>query len=84
MRQLGPFFVAILLLGACGTAAPASVVPVPVSSAPSVPASAVTPATAAPFAAFLGTPLIDVRSGERFTLADYKGKVTIVEGMAVW
>ncbi|MFQ5419741.1 MAG: peroxiredoxin family protein, partial [Anaerolineae bacterium] len=29
-------------------------------------------------------PLTDVRTGETFTLADYAGKVIIVETMAVW
>lgn len=84
MRHLGPFVVAVLLFGACGSAAPTSAVPAPIGTGQTAPASAAAPATAAPFAAFLGTTLTDVRSGERFTLADYKGKVTIVEGMAVW
>jgi len=84
MRHLVPMLVAVFVLGACGTAAPAASVPAPISSTPAVPAAADSSAAAAPSAAFLGTPLTDVRSGERFTLADYKGKVTIVEGMAVW
>lgn len=29
-------------------------------------------------------PLTDVRSGNSFTIADYKGKVILVENMAVW
>lgn len=84
MRHLVLLLVAVLVLGACGTVAPAASVPAPVSSTPAVPATAASSAAAAPFAAFLGTPLTDVRSGERFTLADYKEKVTIVEGVAVW
>lgn len=30
------------------------------------------------------TPLTDVRTGETFTLADFEGKVVILETMAVW
>jgi hypothetical protein len=35
-------------------------------------------------APFLRTALIDVRTGERFTLAGLGGKTVIVQGMAVW
>lgn len=90
MRRFVPMLVAVLVLGACGTPAPAASVPAPVGSGRPAPtaatASAAAGSSSAPtaLAAFLSTPLTDVRSGERFTLADYKGKVTIVEGMAVW
>ena len=94
MRHLWLLAVAALLVGACGTAAPATAAPqavtsgvaAPPASAPAAPAAPGTPAApaAAPLAAFLAMPLTDVRSGERFTLGDFKGKVTIVEGMAVW
>ncbi|GAC1648479.1 MAG: hypothetical protein NVS9B11_21410 [Candidatus Dormibacteraceae bacterium] len=88
MRLFGSLLAAVLVLGACSTAAPASATPAPVGASPSVASSAAlsaaSSAAVAPFAAFLSTTLTDVRSGERFTLADFKGKVTIVEGMAVW
>ena len=91
MRHLWLLAVAALLVGACGTAAPATAAPqavtsgvaAPPASAPAAPGTPAAPA-AAPLAAFLAMPLTDVRSGERFTLGDFKGKVTIVEGMAVW
>lgn len=35
-------------------------------------------------AAWLQAPLTDVRSGEEFTLADFQGRVVLVEMMAVW
>ena len=84
MRHFGSFVVAVLILGACGPAAPTASVPAPVSSGATVPVSVGSPAAAAPLAAFMGTTLTDVRSGEQFTLADYRGKVAIVEGVAVW
>lgn len=34
--------------------------------------------------AWLGTSLKDVRTGESFTINDFKGKVVLVETMAVW
>ncbi len=34
--------------------------------------------------AFFGTSLKDVRSGDTFTINDFKGKVVLVETMAVW
>lgn len=40
--------------------------------------------TGTTLAAFMVIPLTDVRTGERFTLSDFAGKVAIVEGMAVW
>jgi hypothetical protein len=41
-------------------------------------------ATAAARPAFLTAPLTDVRTGERFALGGYPGKVTLVIAMAVW
>lgn len=35
-------------------------------------------------AQLLATPLRDARTGEAFTLADLRGKVVVIEGMAVW
>lgn len=34
--------------------------------------------------AFFNVPLIEATSGETFTLADFKGKVVLVENMAIW
>ena len=80
-----------LLLGACTAGVPAPVPPLPPSvperpapvGSPPAGAVGISPA-AVPLAAFMTMTLTDVRSGERFTLSDFKGKVTIVEGMAVW
>jgi hypothetical protein len=41
-----------------------------------------TPTPAGP--AFLAMTLTDVRSGESFALGQFRGSVTIVQGMAVW
>lgn len=91
MRLLIVPFAAALLFGACAAATP----PAPAATAPSGPGAAKTvdPASPGPvavspattqLASFLTMTLTDARTGEKFTLADYKGKVTIVEGMAVW
>ncbi len=73
LDRLGRVAVTALLIAACSSATPAA-------PAPSV---AVTGA-AVQVAAFMTIPLTDARTGERFTVSDFKGKVTIVEGMAVW
>lgn len=72
-----------LASAACAGAAPASADGA-TSRAPVEPTSATTVATTTVPPSFLTMPLIDVRTGERFTLASFPGKVTIVEGMAVW
>lgn len=85
--------VAILALVAAACTAPAAAptaspaaarpTPAPIVAPPvatPVPAAAATPASAA----YLGMPLVDVRSGERFTIGGFRGKVTLVMGMAVW
>lgn len=92
MRPFACLAATALLAGACGVAAPAPATPVPLATpgqpapARTAPAAQPAPATSATPqpAAFMAMTLTDVRSGERFTLADFKGKVTIVEGMAVW
>ena len=42
------------------------------------------PTTTAKRAAFVTTQLTDARTGERFTLADFPGKVVLGIAMAVW
>lgn len=90
MRLLVWLASAALLTAACSAATP--VVSAPGTGTSATPGStpAVSPGsvTASPstgqLAPFLTMTLTDARSGEKFTLGDYKGKVTIVEGMAVW
>lgn len=74
-------------------AAPAGTPPaasVAAASAPSgtaartEPAAATAPQAAAQRPGFMTMPLADVRTGERFALADFAGKQVIVQGMAVW
>jgi len=74
----------------CGNGTPVAVPPT-TGSTPTPGASAtVTPASASPTAAtgapagLLAMSLTDVRSGESFSLAQFDGKVTIVQHMAVW
>lgn len=82
------------LLVACGGASPAATSPA-ANSPGAVPATAAlataSPGTAtgaartgAPRPAFLTIPLTDVRTGERFTLGGFEGKVVIGIAMAVW
>ena len=75
---LGRLAVTALLIAACTSATPAAPAPVVTVTAPG------TAGAVAQAAAFMTIPLTDARTGERFTVADFKGKVTIVEGMAVW
>jgi len=69
------------------TAAPTATA-APTSAATALPARTAATAipTAAPTArpAYLTIALTDVRTGERFTLGGFPGKVAIVQGMAVW
>ncbi|MSQ37654.1 MAG: hypothetical protein EXR61_05000 [Chloroflexi bacterium] len=93
MRSLWSLAATVLIVAACGTPAPATsasqalplgaVAPDAAAAAPGAPAAPAVPAVA-PLPAYLATTLTDVRSGARFTLGDFRGKVTIVEGMAVW
>jgi hypothetical protein len=83
-----------LILGfvvACGgsTALPAASAPpspsvvAATSAGPSVTSTSAPTSTSAT-SPVLRTTLIDVRTGERFTLGGFTGKTVIVEGMAVW
>lgn len=95
MRSIALASVIAITLAACGgattapspTATPAAAVTSPSGATPgpagtTAPAATAAPATARP--AFLTTTLTDVRSGERFTLGGFGGKVTLVLAMAVW
>ena len=75
-----------VVANSCGGAA------TPARTTASAPAAATTSAltstaptsTTAKRAAFVTTPLTDARTGERFTLADFPGKVVLGIAMAVW
>lgn len=92
MRGPALAIVAILTF-ACSS--PAVAPTAPATSAPTVaatgpagtpsPGAASAPATAqAARPAFLTTQLTDVRTGERFTLGGFQGKVVLGIAMAVW
>ena len=99
-RTLALLPVVALVAAACGAAAPAAPPPAPTTPvAVGTPAAIATPvaaATAGPVtSAAAGTPmaalapwqtatLIDVRSGESFTIADLAGSVVVMEPMATW
>lgn len=92
MKRFSLLLVFALTVVSCATAKPVgsavSPSPSPVGAVPSASGpSATTAATAtsgAARAAFLTTPLTDVRTGQQFTLSDFGGKQVIVQGMAVW
>ena len=85
LHLLGRLAVIALLMAACGSATPAAPAPAGAVTAPGTPApSGATSGAPAQAAAFMTIALTDARTGERFTLSDFTGKVTIVEGMAVW
>ena len=54
------------------------------TATPTPPATALPTATTAAPSGLLAMSLTDVRSGESFSLAQFEGKVTIVQHMAVW
>lgn len=97
--RLAAIVASVLVLAACsGSTAPTAATAAPTAAAPTAtkPAPATTPTPAAkekpltpsaaptPRVAYLAIPLADVRTGERFTLGGFPGKVTIVQAMAVW
>ena len=85
VHRLGRLAVTAMLIAACTSTTPAAPAPAVAVTAPGTPVPAgATSGAAAQVAAFMTIPLTDARTGERFTVADFKGKVTIVEGMAVW
>ncbi len=83
----------LIATAGCGTGGPFAVpptnvsTPTPAASATVTLTSPATPSTTATTAApsgLLALALTDVRSGESFSLAQFEGKVTIVQHMAVW
>jgi hypothetical protein len=95
VRRIAVAMVGALLV-ACGGSASAP--PAATAAATTAPATAAIAATPAPAAtgttdpkaqavarpAFLTIPLTDVRTGERFTLGGFEGKVVMGIAMAVW
>jgi hypothetical protein len=99
MRSKALACVLAITLAACGGAAvpepasstaPAETTGTPTTAGPgptggpTVTGAATATAAGTPRPAFLTTSLTDVRTGERFTLGGFGGKVTIVLAMAVW
>jgi hypothetical protein len=94
MRHIRIALLLMIVTAACGTGRPVAAPPTngstPTPSAiatatPTSPANASsTAATTAAPSGLLAMMLTDVRSGESFSLAQFEGKVTIVQHMAVW
>jgi len=78
MRSLAFLMALALIVAACGSAGST---PGRSTAGPTEPGSG-TAAASGP--ALLTIPLTDVRTGERFTLGDFPGKVTFFIAMAVW
>jgi hypothetical protein len=83
----------LIVTASCGSGTPVAApptigsTPTPGASAtvaPTAPATALPTATATAPSGLLAMALTDVRSGESFSLAQFEGKVTIVQHMAVW
>lgn len=83
----------LIVAAGCGNGTPVSAPPAigstpsPVASAtvtPTAPATALPTATTSVPTGLLAMTLTAVHSGESFSLAQFDGKVTIVQHMAVW
>jgi hypothetical protein len=93
MRHIRIALLLLIVTAACGTGRPVAVpptigsTPTPGAIATGTPTSSAnaspTAATVAP-SGLLAMTLTDVRSGESFSLAQFEGKVTIIQHMAVW
>jgi predicted small lipoprotein YifL len=90
--SLALVIVLIVTVG-CGRGGPVAVPPTNVSTPTGAASATVTPtsaatssptATAAALSGLVTMTLTDVRSGESFNLAQFEGKVAIVQHMAVW
>ncbi len=68
-----------LLVAALTACAPAAGTPAPTAEPGNTPSSA---RSAVP--AWLSLPLIDVRTGETFTFADFSGKTVLARAVAEW
>ena len=93
MRHIRIALLMMIVTAACGAGTPVAVpptngsTPTPSAIATVTPTSPATPSTTAATAApsgLLAMTFTDVRSGETFSLAQFEGKVTIVQHMAVW
>lgn len=87
-----PLVTVLIVPAGCGAGRPVGIAPTDGSTPTAATRETVTPtspATPAPTATALSSgqlamTLTDVRTGETFTLAQFAGKVTIVQHMAVW
>lgn len=87
-----PLLIVLIIAAGCGAGRPVGVAPTDRSTptpgtretlTPTSPATPAPTATSMSSSQFAMT-LTDVRTGETFTLAQFEGKVTIVQHMAVW
>lgn len=87
-----PPVIALIVAVGCGAGTPVGSAPTDGSTptpgaretvTPASPATSSPTATATP-SGLVAMTLNDVRSGETFSLAQFEGKVTIVQHMAVW
>jgi cytochrome oxidase Cu insertion factor (SCO1/SenC/PrrC family) len=85
--------IAVIVTAGCGSGGQVAASPTNVSTPARTASATVTPtspanpsptATTAAPSGLLAMSLTDVRSGESFSLAQFEGKVTIVQHMAVW
>jgi hypothetical protein len=87
-----PLGIALIVAAGCGAGRPVGVAPTdgstptPGTRETVIPTTSPTPAPTATTlpSGLLAMTLTDVRSGETFSLAQFEGKVTIVQHMAVW
>lgn len=86
-----PLVIAFIVAAGCGAARPVGVAPTDGSATTPGAGKTVTTTslptlapTTAKHSGLLAMTLTDVRSGQTFSLAQFEGKVTIVQHMAVW
>ena len=72
MKRVSAAIMVILILGAGSLSACTTLVPAPESEPTSE------------FSNWFGYELVDVQTGETFTMNDYAGKVVLLETMAIW
>jgi hypothetical protein len=93
MQHIRIALLLMIVTAACGTPSPVAVpptigsTPTPSAIATGTPASSANASPTATIGAptgLLAMTLTDIRSGESFSLAQFDGKVTIVQHMAVW
>jgi hypothetical protein len=93
MRHIRIALLLMIVTAACSTGRPVAVPPTNGSTptpgaiatvTPTSPANASPAATTAAPSGLLAMTFTDVGAGESFSLAQFEGKVTIVQHMAVW